>query len=87
MGTIDMDEALILPGSTVLCAVSGGADSVCLLHMLSRRGDISLRAAHFNHRLRGEESDRDEQFVRELCREWNISLTVGSGDVKAYAKA
>lgn len=87
MGTIDMDEALILPGSTVLCAVSGGADSVCLLHMLSRRGDISLRAAHFNHRLRGEESDRDEQFVRELCREWNIPLTVGSGDVKAYAKA
>ena len=87
MGAIYMDEALILPGSTVLCAVSGGADSVCLLHMLSRRGDISLRAAHFNHRLRGEESDRDEQFVRELCREWNIPLTVGSGDVKAYAKA
>ncbi len=73
-------------GSKVLCAVSGGADSVCLLHLLSQREDISLLAAHFNHQLRGKEADRDEQFVRELCEKWSIPLTVGRGDVKAFAR-
>lgn len=76
---------MIPPGSRVLCAVSGGADSVCLLHWLSRRKDISLMAAHFNHQLRGKESDRDQQFVRELCEKWHIPLTVGQGDVASHA--
>lgn len=79
-------QDLLPPGSRVLCAVSGGADSMCLLHMLSRRKDISLTAAHFNHQLRGEESDRDEAFVRDLCAQWNIPLTVGRGDVKAFSE-
>ncbi|MDE6107466.1 MAG: tRNA lysidine(34) synthetase TilS, partial [Oscillospiraceae bacterium] len=74
------------PGCKVLCAVSGGADSVCLLHWLSQQKDISLMAAHFNHQLRGEESDRDQQFVRELCEKWHILLTVGQGDVASHAK-
>lgn len=78
---------MLPPGCKVLCGVSGGADSVCLLHILSRRGDISLAAAHFNHQLRGEESHRDEGFVRTLCREWDIPLTVGCGDVAAEARA
>ena len=86
MGIIDTTRELIPPGAKVLCAVSGGADSVCLLHMLSQREDISLVAAHFNHQLRGEEADRDEQFVRELCGRWDIPFTVGRGDVKAYAQ-
>lgn len=81
-----MFQDLLPPGSRVLCAVSGGADSMCLLHMLSQRKDISLTAAHFNHQLRGEESDRDEAFVRDLCTQWNIPLTVGRGDVKAFSE-
>ena len=81
-----MTRDLIPPGSRVLCAVSGGADSMCLLHMLSQREDIFLTAAHFNHQLRGEESDRDEAFVRDVCARWNIPLTVGRGDVKAFSE-
>lgn len=75
-------------GSRVLCAVSGGLDSMCLLHVLhtwGREWDIELAAAHFNHQLR-ETADRDEAFVRETCRRWGIPLTVGRGDVRALAE-
>jgi tRNA(Ile)-lysidine synthase len=73
------------PGERVLCAVSGGLDSMCLLHMLKERcGRSYVTAAHFNHQLR-ETADRDENFVRDICRQWNIPLTVGRGDVSALA--
>ena len=64
------ENELIKPGSTLVCAVSGGKDSVCLLHVMrSLLIDLSstVKAAHLNHQLRGEESDRDEAFVRSLC--------------------
>ena len=96
---------LIPPGSTVLCAVSGGADSVCLLHRLyrlRRRVPFTLLAAHYDHRLRGEESAQDLEFVREftaLCcgrdrvlrgGTWRelpaVELFTGSGDVAGAAK-
>lgn len=60
---------MLPPGTKVLCALSGGSDSVCLLHLLyrlRRRLDIRVAAAHYNHCLRGAESDRDEGFVREF---------------------
>lgn len=83
------EECNLLPqGSTVLCAVSGGADSMSLLHWLNEAKDeysLQLQAAHYNHHLRGDESDRDEAFVRERCREWNIPLICGGGDVSAQA--
>ena len=80
----------VLPreGQRVLCAVSGGLDSMCLLHMLDgwcRGRNGTVIAAHFNHRLRGEAADRDEAFVRETCEAWGIPLAAGRGDVREYA--
>ena len=75
---------LISPGDRVICAVSGGADSVALLfamYLLRERLDITLEAAHFNHRLRGEESDADEAFVKELCGRYDIPLHLGAGRI------
>lgn len=73
------------PGERVLCALSGGLDSVCLLHLLKERCGGALCAAHFHHGLRAS-ADRDEAFVRELCARWGIPLTVGRGDVGARAR-
>ena len=75
---------LLQPGDVVYCAVSGGADSMALLwglYLLREKLNISLRAAHFNHHLRGEESNRDEVFVRDFCHRFDIPLTVGEGIV------
>ena len=75
---------LISKGDTIVCAVSGGADSIALLwalYLLKEEWDLTLSAAHFNHHLRGEESDRDEQFVRDFCSGYGIPLHVGSGQV------
>ena len=80
---------MVSPGDTVTCAVSGGADSMALLwglYLLREKLGITLAAAHFNHHLRGEESQRDEEFVREFCGRFDIPLTVGSGDVKPGKK-
>lgn len=67
----------------VLIALSGGADSIALLRILHALG-LTCMAAHCNFHLRGEESMRDEQFVRELCHRLNIQLAVNDFDVKAY---
>ena len=75
---------MLRPGDTVTCAVSGGADSVALLfgmYLLKEKLGITLQAAHFNHHLRGAESDRDEAFVRRFCDRYEIPLTVGQGNV------
>ena len=80
-------HGMLPEGARVLCACSGGADSVCLLHLLHGMEDISLICAHFNHGLRGEESDRDEGFVQELCAGLGIPCVTGRGDVSAYAAA
>lgn len=78
---------LLQPGDTVVCGFSGGADSTALLHCLvSLQEELSIcvSAAHYNHGLRGEESDRDEAFVRAFCEARRIPLTVGRGDVRAF---
>ncbi len=80
---------MLEPGDRVICAVSGGADSMALLwgmYLLQKRLDIHLEAAHFNHGLRGQESQRDEDFVRRFCTDYQIPLTVGRGQVKPGKK-
>ncbi|KAA6330176.1 tRNA(Ile)-lysidine synthase [termite gut metagenome] len=78
-------EKLLLPAGKVLVALSGGADSVALLRVLLSLG-YDCEAAHCNFRLRGKESDRDEAFVRELCRGLHIPLHVTSFETSQYAK-
>ncbi len=69
----------------VLVAVSGGADSVALLDVLLRAG-FDCIAAHCNFHLRGEESDRDEAFVRELCTQKSVPLEIKAFDTLLYAR-
>ncbi|MBO5556936.1 MAG: tRNA(Ile)-lysidine synthetase, partial [Oscillospiraceae bacterium] len=81
--------ALIPTGSRVLCAVSGGSDSMCLLHLLWSLREtlgISLVAAHYEHGLRGGESLRDAAFVETWCRERDIPCVIGRGDAGARAR-
>lgn len=73
----------------VTVALSGGADSVTLLSVLLNLKEelgINVSAAHLNHCLRGQESDRDEQFVRELCDSLNVPLVCEKADVKGFAE-
>ncbi len=73
----------------ITVALSGGADSVTLLYVLLRLKEqlgIELRAAHLNHQLRNEESERDEAFVKRLCEELNIPLIVEKADINAQCK-
>ena len=75
---------MLSPGMRVLVAVSGGADSMALLHCLHRlapRWNVNLAAAHLNHRLRGEESDRDECFVRAACERLEVPIYTEGKDV------
>ena len=82
--TFVRQQNMIQPGDAVTCAISGGADSVALLfalYLLKDKLNIQLSAAHFNHHLRGEESQRDENFVRDFCHRYDIPLTVGEGQI------
>ena len=75
---------MVQPGDTVICAVSGGADSMALLWglwLLKEKLGITVEAAHFDHNLRGEESKRDAEFVRNFCDFHDIPLHLGSGNV------
>ena len=78
------EQALLSPGDKVIAAVSGGADSVAMLFALYLLRDelgVTLEAAHFNHHLRGAESDRDEAFVTDFCGRYDIPLHLGSGRI------
>lgn len=75
-------------GKAVLAGVSGGADSMALLHWLCARREtgLSVYAAHVNHLLRGGEALRDEETVRAFCRELGVELFVLRADVAARAR-
>ena len=76
-------------GQRIVCAVSGGADSMALLwgvYLLKEKLELDISAAHFNHQLRGAESDRDEAFVRNFCTGYGIDFVSGSAQVVAGPK-
>ncbi len=75
---------LLLPNQLVLVACSGGADSVALLRILLDL-NYPCHVLHCNFHLRGDESLRDEQFVRQLCEQWACPLSVKHFDTEAYA--
>ncbi len=79
------DYELLTPGSRVLVCVSGGADSVALLDVLLRGGYDCL-VVHCNFQLRSAESERDENFVRELCSQRNVPIIVQTFDTFSYAR-
>jgi tRNA(Ile)-lysidine synthase len=81
-------HSLLDRGDVVVVGVSGGPDSVALLaflHEIAAGCDLDLRAAHLNHRIRGEQADEDERFVVWLCGELDVPLKSGSVDVPAVA--
>lgn len=83
------EHHMIEEGSRVIAAVSGGADSVCMLHLLtSLRGKLKfeLRAVHVHHGLRGAEADRDARYVRELSNRWEVPCLVIYEDVASYGR-
>jgi tRNA(Ile)-lysidine synthase len=80
---------LVSGGEKLVVAVSGGADSVCLLHILVRLKEklkVKLHLAHLNHQLRDAESEADADYVSDLARKLGITATVERRDVKAYQK-
>lgn len=80
---------MVQEGDAILLGISGGADSICLArYFLARRETFSLKlyAVHINHMLRGEEAKRDEEFVREFCRKWNLLLNVEYRNIKEESR-
>ena len=81
---------LLAPGDGVVVGVSGGPDSLCLLHVLQRLREehrLRLHVAHLHHGARGAEADGDAEFVASLAAEWGLPATVERQDVPALARA
>jgi tRNA(Ile)-lysidine synthase len=81
-------EHLLATGGRVVVGVSGGPDSLCLLHLLWSHRDqlgVQIYAAHLNHLLRGADADADARFVGQLAADWGIPCTVDARDVRAFA--
>lgn len=80
---------LIENGDRILIGVSGGPDSVCLLHIMAelyKDKDIKLFVVHVNHGIRDKEADDDQAFVKDLCDNLKIPFTAYRYDVKLAAK-
>lgn len=85
--TLHVDSA-----ERIVIGVSGGPDSIALLHMLvdlnrERGWRLALHVAHLNHRLRGEEADLDAAFIERVAREWGVGVTIESRDIATLSGA
>jgi tRNA(Ile)-lysidine synthase len=83
------EHSMLQYGDKILVALSGGPDSICLLHMLEQLKEtynIQLYAAHVNHCLRGDESEGDEKYVKSFCDKVGIPLYIKRVDINKYAK-
>jgi tRNA(Ile)-lysidine synthase len=82
-------QGLFEAGDRVLAAVSGGADSVCLLHALlslAPQYSLHLGVAHLHHGLRGEAADRDAEFVADLAHRWQLPVFMGAADIRSLKR-
>ncbi len=80
---------LIEKGDKIVLGLSGGPDSVCLLHILHRLKDvldIEVYAAHLNHQIRGIEAQKDALYISKLCESMGITFFVKSINVPQYCK-
>ncbi len=92
--TTYIDKHQLLPSSgEIIVAVSGGPDSLCLLYLLhrlcgpgKRYPQVRLHAAHLNHKLRGEASDRDAAAVAGIVASWGLPITLGETNIPAFAR-
>ncbi|MHB9032885.1 MAG: tRNA lysidine(34) synthetase TilS [Anaerolineae bacterium] len=84
-----VSDHLILPDEKVIVGVSGGPDSVCLLHLLCQLAcqmNLTLHVAHLNHAIRDKAGDADAVYVAALCRDWQLDYTLERIDVPAFAR-
>ncbi|OGU90889.1 MAG: tRNA lysidine(34) synthetase TilS [Ignavibacteria bacterium RIFOXYA2_FULL_35_10] len=82
------NELYIEDGDRILIAVSGGVDSVTLLdimYRLSKFHNFKIFPVHFNHKLRGKQSDEDEKFTKKISTSYRLEFFSGTGDVRQYA--
>jgi len=80
---------MLKKGDKIILGVSGGPDSVCLLHLFNkyrRELGVSIYSAHLDHSFRGKESEEDARFVKALCEKWDVPFFVEKIDVPSYAK-
>jgi len=80
---------MLTSGETVVVGVSGGPDSLCLLHVLRRLAPdygVRLHVAHLDHQIRGSESAADAQFVARVAAQWGLPATIEGCDVPGYAR-
>ncbi|MFZ5354795.1 MAG: tRNA lysidine(34) synthetase TilS [Bacillota bacterium] len=80
---------MLTKGDSVVVGVSGGADSLCLLHALkelTEEYELKLYAVHLNHMFRGREAEEDAEFVRQICSDWGITSFIETFNVPEYIK-
>jgi tRNA(Ile)-lysidine synthase len=85
---VEFNRSVFGVGERVLVALSGGVDSMALLHLLVNSQanlGIEVTAAHLHHGMRGGEADADVEILSRVCREWNVPLLIGHADVPALA--
>lgn len=83
------NKQMLAPNTTVLIGVSGGPDSMALLHYycsIRKQWNLNIIAVAVDHQLRGDDSQADLLYVQEICQKWEVEFVAVSVDVKAYKR-